>query len=113
LGLAGFENRITYRLSGGEKRLISLATVLSMEPEILLLDEPTAGLDEKTKNRLIGVLSNPHLSFILISHEIDLLSKVTDSICLLENGKIVLDKEAHIHSHYHAHRLGNLPHQHK
>lgn len=113
LGLAGFENRTTYKLSGGEKRLVSLATVLSMEPEVLLLDEPTTGLDQKTKNRLIDVLSDPNLSFILISHDIDLLSNITDSIFMLENGKIILGEEVHIHPHYHAHPLGNLPHHHK
>ena len=52
LGLSGFEDRITYKLSGGEKKLVSLATVLAMEPEILLLDEPSNGLDDNTKARL-------------------------------------------------------------
>ncbi len=48
LGLEGFEERITYKLSGGEKKLVALATVLAMQPEVLLLDEPTAGLDERS-----------------------------------------------------------------
>ena len=61
LGLDGFEDRVTYKLSGGEKRLVSLATVLAMKPEVLLLDEPSNGLDEKTKARLIDVLSHRHL----------------------------------------------------
>ena len=58
LGLAGFEDRVTYKLSGGEKKLVSLATVLAMQPRVLLLDEPTAGLDEKTKDRLIHILQD-------------------------------------------------------
>jgi cobalt/nickel transport system ATP-binding protein len=81
LGLSGFEDRITYKLSGGEKKLVSLATVLAMEPEILLLDEPSNGLDDRTKARLMEALSQLDLSYILISHEIDFLSEITDSIC--------------------------------
>ncbi|HOM18305.1 MAG TPA: ABC transporter ATP-binding protein, partial [Thermoguttaceae bacterium] len=57
LGLAGYENRIIYRLSGGEKRLAALAGVLAMQPEVLLLDEPFAGLDEKTAQRVLDILA--------------------------------------------------------
>ena len=103
LGLDGFENRITYKLSGGEKRLVSLATVLAMEPEVLLLDEPSTGLDEKTKKRLIKVLSGLDLSYILISHESDFLYELTDSIYTLENGKIFKGEKMHIHIHSHPH----------
>ena len=113
LDLAGFEDRITYKLSGGEKRLVSLATILAMEPEVLLLDEPTAGLDDKTKAKLIGILSNLDLSFILISHEIDFLFEITDSIYTMENKRIVSDKKTHLHQHIHSHPYGLYRHKHK
>lgn len=103
LGLDGFEHRITYKLSGGEKRLISLATVLAMKPEVLLLDEPSNGLDEKTKARLIDVLANLNLSYMLISHESDFLYELTDSIYTIENGKIFPGEKIHRHLHTHPH----------
>lgn len=113
LGLEGFENRLTYKLSGGEKRLVSLATILSMQPEVLLLDELTAGLDDKTKEKLKRVLADLDLSYILISHEIDYLSETTDSIYAMTGGKIFLDQKVHPHQHVHAHLLGSQPHEHK
>ena len=113
LDLAGFEDRITYKLSGGEKRLVSLATVLAMEPEILLLDEPTTGLDEKTKTKIKKTLRELDLSYILISHEFDLLSEITDSIYTMDKGKILFDKEVHLHEHVHAHPHGSCSHEHK
>ena len=113
LDLAGFEDRITYKLSGGEKRLVSLATVLAMEPEILLLDEPTTGLDEKTKTKIKKTLRELDLSYILISHEFDLLSEITDSIYTMDKGKILFDKEVHLHEHVHAHPHGLYRHEHE
>jgi cobalt/nickel transport system ATP-binding protein len=113
LDLAGFEDRITYKLSGGEKRLVSLATVLAMEPEILLLDEPTTGLDEKTKTKIKKTLRELDLSYILISHEFDLLSEITDSIYTMDKGKILFDKEVHLHEHVHAHPHGSYSHEHE
>jgi cobalt/nickel transport system ATP-binding protein len=80
LGLDGFENRITFKLSGGEKRLVSLATVLAMEPEILLLDEPVNGLDMKTKAKLKEIMSGINLSYLLISHDFDFLAEIVDAI---------------------------------
>ena len=103
LGLGGFEHRVTYKLSGGEKRLVSLATVLAMKPEVLLLDEPSNGLDEKTKARLIDVLSHLDLSYILISHESDFLYELTDSIYTMINGKIFPGEKIHAHFHTHSH----------
>jgi len=103
LGLKGFEEKITFKLSGGEKRLVSLATVLAMKPKILLLDEPTTGLDDKTKSRLMEVLLNLDLSYIIISHEIDFLLKTTDHIYALKNGKTSLKTDLHTHIHSHPH----------
>jgi len=113
LGLTGFEDRITYKLSGGEKKLVSLATVLAMEPEVLLLDEPTSGLDDKTKVTLKKVLSNLDLTYMIISHEIDFLAEITDSIYTMEKGKILFDQKVHVHQHVHAHPHGSYAHEHK
>jgi cobalt/nickel transport system ATP-binding protein len=112
LGLAGFEDRVTFKLSGGEKRLVSLATVLAMEPEVLLLDEPMNGLDMKTKGKLSEILSGLDLSYILISHDFDFLAETANDIYTMADGKILLDKELHVHEHVHAHEHGVYPHQH-
>lgn len=112
LGLNGFEERVTYKLSGGEKRLVSLATVLAMEPEVLLLDEPSTGLDSATKDKLIEILNTLDLSFILISHEFDFLSQTAHHIYTMEGGRIRFDQELHVHTHQHAHLMGKQPHRH-
>lgn len=69
LNLQGFADRITHRLSGGEKRLVSLATVLAMEPDVLLLDEPTNALDEATTERLVYILNGLPQAMIIVSHD--------------------------------------------
>ncbi|MBU0991043.1 MAG: energy-coupling factor ABC transporter ATP-binding protein [Proteobacteria bacterium] len=112
LGLEDFADRITFKLSGGEKRLVALATILSMEPSVLLLDEPTTGLDSRTKAKLIDILNHLSLPGIVISHEYDFITAVTDHIYTMENGKINLDEELHIHKHHHVHQHGKQPHKH-
>lgn len=113
LGLNDFEERITYKLSGGEKRLVSLATVLAMEPEALLLDEPSSGLDSSTKETLIHILNDLRLTFIIISHEFDFLSETAGHIYTMEDGRIRFDEELQIHTHEHAHLMGEQPHRHE
>ena len=81
LGLHGFEDRVTYKLSGGEKKLVSLATVLAMQPQLLLLDEPTAGLDEHTKHRLIHILKSLDIAYMIVSHEQDFLDHTVKHCC--------------------------------
>lgn len=104
LGLSGFEHRITHKLSGGEKRLVSLATILAMEPEVLLMDEPSTGLDESTKKKLSEVLNQLDLSYILISHESEFMAGITHSMFMMENGKIRtdIDMRQYIHAHPHT-----------
>ena len=112
LGLNGFEDRITFKLSGGEKRLVSLATILAMQPEVLLLDEPTNALDAYMKSRLIGILQGLDLSYILISNEFDVLSETTHTFYSMEDGKIFRDDRVHVHTHQHSHKIGKQPHKH-
>jgi cobalt/nickel transport system ATP-binding protein len=113
LDLIGFEDRITYKLSGGEKRLVSLATVLAMDPEALLLDEPTNGLDEETEEKITDILKGLNLSCIFISHNLDFLLETTDRIYAIVNGKISLDEALVPHPHIHTHKSGRLPHEHE
>lgn len=89
LELSGFEDRITYRLSGGEKRLVSLATVLAMNPEFLILDEPTTGLDEKTTERLIRILNESGLGYMIISHDRDFVSHTANRFIQIKDGTIL------------------------
>ena len=88
VGLAGFEERISYRLSVGEKRLVSLAGVLAMEPEVLLLDEPSAGLDEDAEARIIEVLGALDMGMIVISHDRAFLRSLCSKVVRLKGGKI-------------------------
>ena len=88
LNLNGFEDRITYKLSGGEKKLVSLATVLVMNPRVLLLDEPTTGLDESTVERIIQVLCDLDIAYVVVSHEFDFLARTTTDTYTMKNGRI-------------------------
>lgn len=88
LDLEDFADRVTHRLSGGEKKLVSFATVLVMQPEVLLLDEPTTGLDEKTVSRMIEVLNSLDVGYLVVSHEYDFLRKITTDIFTMKEGHI-------------------------
>ena len=97
LGLAGFENRLTHRLSGGEKKLVSLATVLVMEPEALLLDEPTNGLDPVVRDEVTDLLldfaRDENHSILISSHIVSDLEKLCDTIAFLHKGRLLLYEE--------------------
>lgn len=88
VGLEGMEDRITYKLSGGEKRLVALATVLAMDPDVLLLDEPTASLDRASVDRVVETLGGLAQSMIVVSHEADFLSRIATRRAELVEGRI-------------------------
>lgn len=113
LGLTDFEDRVTFKLSGGEKRLVSLATVLAMEPEILLLDEPINGLDTKTRKIITDILTKLDLSYLIIAHDIDFLADTTNALYTMQDGRILLDNKLYVHKHVHAHPHGTYPHKHE
>ncbi|MBN14444.1 ABC transporter ATP-binding protein [Pelagibacterium nitratireducens] len=92
LGLSGFENRITYKLSGGERRLVSLATVLAMDPEVLILDEPTNALDEHTTERLTRILLSLPQSMIIVSHDPGFRQAVRTREVFMQAGRVAVER---------------------
>ena len=91
LGLSGYENRLIHTLSGGEKKLVALATVLAMQPEALLLDETNNDLDPEARERLINLLNELPVARIVISHDWDFLSRTSSQFMTIENGKLILN----------------------
>lgn len=112
LGMASFADRLTHRLSGGEKKMASLAAVLAMKPEALLLDEPTGGLDMASQERLCGLLKSLDVARVTISHDWDFLAEVSESFCTIQNKAISWTASLEPHVHRHAHPGGGSPHSH-
>lgn len=112
LGIGDLEDRITYKLSGGEKKLVSLATVLAMKPEVLLLDEPTSGIDPDTTHKIMHILESIDVSAIIISHDMDFISHTTGVIYGMLDGRITKERGEFAHSHVHTHGHGEVPHTH-
>lgn len=88
LGLGGYQERITHQLSGGEKRLVALATVLAMQPEVLLLDEPTGGLDDASAQRTVELLTGLSQTMVVVSHDHTFLKSICTAALRLEQGRL-------------------------
>jgi len=87
LHLEGFGPRVTYDLSGGEKKLVSIGTALALTPRLLILDEPTNSLDEATVARLEQILSDCGLPYLIVSHDRSFLERTTDQVWTMAEGR--------------------------
>lgn len=83
------KERPPYKLSGGEKKRVALATVLSLSPEIIILDEPTTGLDPKSRRTLITILKSLKETKIIATHDMDMALMICDEVIVLHEGKLV------------------------
>ncbi len=92
-----FYQKSPFELSGGQKRKVAIAGVLSMEPKVLILDEPVAGLDPKSKRELFSAIKNMKdtldITIILVSHSMDDVSELADKILVLDKGSVVMFDE--------------------
>lgn len=130
MGIAPLRDRPPHRLSGGEKKRVALASVLVLDPEVLLLDEPTAGLDPSSAAQIVTLLSSWKFgskTVITATHDLDVLEEIADRCFVLESGHFVADEKplallhdvdlmqrtSLLHPHRHTHKKDNFfPHPH-
>ncbi|MFY9399012.1 MAG: ABC transporter ATP-binding protein [Desulfomonilia bacterium] len=112
LGIPDFAPRISHRLSHGEKKLAAMACILAMGPELLILDEPSSGLDRAAKEKLVEVLERLDLTCVVASHEMDFLDRITTVVYGMSDGRIDTSARPAVHSHTHLHPGGGYQHSH-
>lgn len=93
VGIPHLKDRAPFKLSGGEKRCAAIASVLSMHPDILIMDEPTAALDPKARRKLINLLKTFEHTKLITSHDLDMVLETCTRIIVIKNGEIVADGE--------------------
>jgi energy-coupling factor transport system ATP-binding protein len=90
-----YKNKSPFELSGGQKRRVAIAGVVAMEPRVLILDEPTAGLDPKGRDEILAQIAKLHkaynMTIILVSHSMEDVAKVANRIIVMDNGQCILD----------------------
>jgi len=104
--LEGFEERVPLHLSGGERKRLALACVLAMSPKLLILDEPTAGLDPQGEEMLLDILCNLDVTLLLVSHDIFFVKELTHRTLVMHKGQILEDMSTR--AFLEDERLGNL-----
>lgn len=126
-------DRVPHHLSQGEKRAVAIASVLAMQPSLLLLDEPTSDLDPRGRRSLLGLLSSLDTALIVASHDLEFVLQLCPRVIVLDEGKLVADGEGRAilgdeplmlahglerphsltpHVHEHVHEPGGKPHAH-
>ena len=91
VGMSDYVDRVSHHLSIGEKKRIAIATVLSMKPEVLVLDEPTAGLDPRARRSLINLLEELPLTMLTSTHDMLLVMDLFPRMVILDRGRVVAD----------------------
>lgn len=94
VGMAGYETRSSHHLSIGEKKRVAIATVLSLDPEILALDEPTSSLDPRGRAALTSLLKSLSVTKIIASHDLDLVRLLCNRVVVMDGGRIVADGDS-------------------
>ena len=94
VGMSGFETRSSHHLSLGERKRIAIATILSMSPEVMVMDEPTSNLDPRGKWQLIELLQGLPVTRIVATHDLELVGALCGRVVVLDGGRIVADGEA-------------------
>ncbi|HBQ97633.1 MULTISPECIES: ABC transporter ATP-binding protein [unclassified Roseofilum] len=90
-GVTELADRPPHHLSGGQKRMVAIASVLSMHPQAIIYDEPSANLDLRSRRRLINFLQASRETLLISSHDLDLILEVTSRTLLLDSGNIIAD----------------------
>jgi cobalt/nickel transport system ATP-binding protein len=91
VGIPHLKDRAPFKLSGGEKRAAAIASVLAMEPDVLIMDEPTAALDPKARRKLITLLKAFEHTKLITSHDLDMVMETCSRVIIIKNGEIAAD----------------------
>ena len=94
LGLESLKHRHNHKISGGEKRMAAIATILAMEPEMIVMDEPSTALDPVNRRTVISTINSRKETKLIASHDLDMILDTCQRVILLNHGRIVADGEA-------------------
>lgn len=95
VGISHLRDKAPYKLSGGEKKAAAIATVLAMAPDILIMDEPTAALDPKSRRKMIQLLNGFDHTKIITSHDLDMILDTCQRVIVLKNGTVIAEGSAY------------------